>query len=174
MSKILIVLILVQVSFYHRNVGRQQAQQAQWLQKRRQENAQRRCPPQLPGSRARFSNMCFSSRPSVKSGVVQFCLGKTKLLLAAKEGLRKEDLRNLRASIAGMQQLKSGCFCRAAGEEPLPEEDPVQFKPIPEPSPLDGYLLNNQISNCCDQMHQFSTKALQKLHLVESMQTAGQ
>lgn len=32
----------VQVSFYHRNVARQQAQQAQWMQKRRQENAQRR------------------------------------------------------------------------------------------------------------------------------------
>lgn len=62
---------------------------------------------------------------------------------------------------------------RAAGEEALPEEDPVQFKPIPEPSPLDGYLLNNQISNCCDQMHQFSVKALQKLNLVEGMQTAS-
>jgi len=90
------------VSFYHRNVGRQQAQQSQWLQKRKQENAQR----------------------------------------------------------------------RAAGEEPLPEEDLVQFKPIPEPSPLDGYLLNNQISNCCDQMHQFSTRSLQKLHLVESLQSS--
>ena len=64
-------------------------------------------------------------------------------------------------------------LCSASGKEPLPEEDLVQFKPIPEPSPLDGYLLNNQISNCCDQMHQFSTKALQKLHLVENMQTAS-
>ena len=34
---------------------------------------------------------------------------------------------------------------RLAGEEPLPEEDPALFKPIPEPSPLDVYLINNQV-----------------------------
>lgn len=64
-----------QVSFYHRNVARQQQQLQQWLQKRRQENATR----------------------------------------------------------------------RLAGEEALPEEDPALFKPIPEPSPLDGFLINNQV-----------------------------
>ena len=63
-----------QVSFYHRNLARQQQQVAQWLQKRRAENAQR----------------------------------------------------------------------RLAGEEPLPEEDPVLFKPPPEPSPLDGFLIVSQ------------------------------
>ena len=67
--------MVLQVSFYHRNVARQQQQQQQWLQKRRQENATR----------------------------------------------------------------------RLAGEEPLPEEDPALFKPIPEPSPLDVYLINNQV-----------------------------
>ena len=67
--------MVLQVSFYHRNVARQQQQQQQWLQKRRQENAAR----------------------------------------------------------------------RLAGEEPLPEEDPALFKPIPEPSPLDVYLINNQV-----------------------------
>ena len=60
--------------------------------------------------------------------------------------------------------------CRANGEEPLPEEDTVLFKPIPEPNPLDTYLLNNQISNCCEQLNQISATALQKLHLVESLQ----
>lgn len=34
---------------------------------------------------------------------------------------------------------------RLAGEEPLPEEDPVLFKPVPEPSPLEGFLINNQV-----------------------------
>lgn len=63
------------MSFYHRNVARQQQQMQQWLQKRRQENATR----------------------------------------------------------------------RLAGEDPLPEEDPALFKPIPEPSPLDVYLINNQV-----------------------------
>jgi len=74
-----------QVSFYHRNVARQQQQIQQWLQKRRQENATR----------------------------------------------------------------------RLAGEEALPEEDPVLFKPIPEPSPLDGFLINNQVmtARCTSFLH---------------------
>ena len=40
---------------------------------------------------------------------------------------------------------------RAAGEEPLPEEEPAQFKSPPEPSQLDYFLIANQISNYCDQ-----------------------
>ena len=61
---------------------------------------------------------------------------------------------------------------RAAGEDPLPEEDPVLFKPIQEPNPLDVFLLNNQISNCCEQLNQVSATSLQKLHLVESLQSS--
>ena len=37
-----------QVSFYHRNVARQQQQLSQWQQKRRQENAQRRLAGEEP------------------------------------------------------------------------------------------------------------------------------
>ena len=61
-------------------------------------------------------------------------------------------------------------WCRAAGEEPLPEEDPAQFKPIPEPSPLDGMLITNQISNLCSQLHISSAQALEKLYLMEGVQ----
>ncbi|KAL8514996.1 hypothetical protein ACS0TY_013907 [Phlomoides rotata] len=41
------------------------------------------------------------------------------------------------------------------GEEPLPEEDPTNaiFKPIPEPSRLDSFLITNQISNYCNQIN---------------------
>lgn len=44
---------------------------------------------------------------------------------------------------------------RAAGEDPLPEEDPSNpvFKPVPEPSRLDGFLVTNQISNYCNQIN---------------------
>ena len=60
--------------------------------------------------------------------------------------------------------------CRAAGEDPLPEEDPVQFKPIPEPNPLDSYLLLNQVANLCDQLGCQSTQTLQKLYMLEGFQ----
>lgn len=44
---------------------------------------------------------------------------------------------------------------KAAGEEPLPEEDPSNpiFKPLPEPSRLDSYLITNQVSNYCNQIN---------------------
>lgn len=44
---------------------------------------------------------------------------------------------------------------RTAGEDPLPEEDPSNpiFKPVPEPSRLDSFLITNQISNYCNQIN---------------------
>lgn len=44
---------------------------------------------------------------------------------------------------------------KAAGEEPLPEEDPSNpvFKPVPEPSRLESYLFTNQVSNYCNQIN---------------------
>ncbi|KAG6408366.1 hypothetical protein SASPL_131371 [Salvia splendens] len=50
-----------------------------------------------------------------------------------------------------------------AGEEPLPEEDPTNplFKPIPEPSRLDSFLITNQIANYCNQINGYSIKLLQ-------------
>lgn len=62
---------------------------------------------------------------------------------------------------------------RAAGEELLPEEDPAQFKPIPEPSLLDSYLLNNQLSTFCDQLNIAATQSLQKLYVFEGFAKSG-
>lgn len=59
---------------------------------------------------------------------------------------------------------------RAAGEEPLPEEDPVLFKPIPEPSMLDVYLVANQLSTYCDQINVASTQTLEKLYIMAGLQ----
>ncbi|KAK9810290.1 hypothetical protein WJX72_008134 [[Myrmecia] bisecta] len=59
---------------------------------------------------------------------------------------------------------------RATGEEPLPEEDPVQFKPIPEPGALENYLITNQIANYCGSLSSFSAQSLQKLQLMEGLQ----
>ena len=51
---------------------------------------------------------------------------------------------------------------KAAGEDPLPEEDPSNpiFKPIPEPPRLDSFLITNQISNYCNQINGYATNPL--------------
>ena len=54
---------------------------------------------------------------------------------------------------------------KAAGEEPLPEEDPSNpvFKPIPEPSRLDSFLITNQIANYCNQINGYVTDLKDRL-----------
>ncbi len=65
---------------------------------------------------------------------------------------------------------------RAAGEEALPEEDQAQFKPLPEPSALDAYLVTSQVANYCDLLGGAAEKAMAKLFLVQGLQraTSGQ
>jgi translation initiation factor 3 subunit H len=60
---------------------------------------------------------------------------------------------------------------RSSGQEPLPEEEPGNplFKPLPEPSRLDGFLIVNQVANYCAQIDQFGTKSVQKLFLMEGL-----
>lgn len=62
---------------------------------------------------------------------------------------------------------------RAAGEEPLPEEDPVLHKPIPELSQLDNYLITNQINNFCEQISAASANGLQKLYVAQALQAGA-
>ena len=64
---------------------------------------------------------------------------------------------------------------RAQGQEVLPEEEPGNplFKPLPEPSRLDGFLIVNQVANYCAQVDQFGTKSVQKLYLAACLQSAG-
>jgi hypothetical protein len=61
---------------------------------------------------------------------------------------------------------------RAAGEEPLPEEDPAMFKPIPEPPALDQYLITNQIASYCDLLGATAEKGVSKMYLVQGLQNA--
>ncbi|GLJ52188.1 hypothetical protein SUGI_1110170 [Cryptomeria japonica] len=60
---------------------------------------------------------------------------------------------------------------KAAGEEPLPEEDPSNsiFKPIIEPSRLDSYLIVNQVANYCDQIKGFSGQSFCRLYLMDAV-----
>ncbi|KAH7670407.1 translation initiation factor 3 subunit H protein [Dioscorea alata] len=60
---------------------------------------------------------------------------------------------------------------KAAGEELLPEEDPSNpiFKPIPEPSRLDSYLINNQIANYCNQINGVAGQNFSRLYLMKAL-----
>ncbi|GMP78261.1 hypothetical protein CsSME_00034263 [Camellia sinensis var. sinensis] len=60
---------------------------------------------------------------------------------------------------------------KAAGEELLPEEDPSNpiFKPIPEPSRLDSFLITNQISNYCNQINGVAGQSFSKLYLMKAL-----
>ncbi|KAL0366709.1 UNVERIFIED_CONTAM: Eukaryotic translation initiation factor 3 subunit H [Sesamum radiatum] len=58
-----------------------------------------------------------------------------------------------------------------AGEEPLPEEDPTNpiFKPIPEPSRLDSFLITNQIANYCNQINGVAGQSFSRLYLMKAL-----
>ncbi|GAB2237398.1 hypothetical protein Droror1_Dr00015300 [Drosera rotundifolia] len=60
---------------------------------------------------------------------------------------------------------------KAAGEEPLPEEDPSNpiFKPIAEPSRLETFLLTNQISNYCNQINGVAGLSFNRLYLMKAL-----
>jgi translation initiation factor 3 subunit H len=60
---------------------------------------------------------------------------------------------------------------RAAGEEPLPEEDPNNpiFKALVEPSKLDSLLITNQINNYCNQINQFAGQGMEKMYLMQGL-----
>lgn len=61
---------------------------------------------------------------------------------------------------------------RAAGDELLPEEDPNLFKPVPEVSLLDNYLVTSQMSTYCDQLNIAAAQSLQKLYVFDAFANA--
>uniref|UniRef100_A0A0C9RGM9 Eukaryotic translation initiation factor 3 subunit H n=1 Tax=Wollemia nobilis TaxID=56998 RepID=A0A0C9RGM9_9CONI len=74
---------------------------------------------------------------------------------------------------AWLQKRRADNLARkAAGEEPLPEEDPTNpvFKPIIEPSRLDSYLIINQVASYCDQIKGFSGQSFNRLYLMDAVQ----
>ncbi|KAI8537712.1 hypothetical protein RHMOL_Rhmol09G0046000 [Rhododendron molle] len=73
---------------------------------------------------------------------------------------------------AWLQKRRADNMARkAAGEELLPEEDPSNpvFKPIPEPSRLDSFLITNQIANYCNQINGVAGQSFSKLYLMKAL-----
>ncbi|CAA7020773.1 unnamed protein product [Microthlaspi erraticum] len=73
---------------------------------------------------------------------------------------------------AWLQKRRSENMSRkSAGEEPLPEEDPSNpiFKPIPEPSRLESFLITNQVSNFCGQINGVAGQNFSRLYLTKAL-----
>ncbi|KAF4383469.1 hypothetical protein G4B88_000169 [Cannabis sativa] len=60
---------------------------------------------------------------------------------------------------------------KASGEDPLPEEDAANpiFKPLPEPSRLESFLITNQISNYCNQINGVAGQSFNRLYLMKAL-----
>ena len=53
------------------------------------------------------------------------------------------------------------------GEEPLPEDDPVQFKPIDPQSMVNAYLHCNILATVCANANTSASELINKLQLAE-------
>ncbi|KAF2589588.1 hypothetical protein F2Q70_00041881 [Brassica cretica] len=69
------------------------------------------------------------------------------------------------------QFVLENSLAKSAGEEPLPEEDPSNpiFKPIPEPSRLESFLITNQVSNFCGQINGVAGQNFSRLYLTKAL-----
>jgi len=93
--------------------------------------------------------------------------------LAVEHGKYQYFQRNLQRQAATqsafLQKRKADNVARkAAGEELLPETDPNN-KPLPEPTRYDSLFIENLVLRYCDQVNQFSSQSLAKLHLVSTL-----
>lgn len=63
---------------------------------------------------------------------------------------------------------------KAAGEEPLPEEDPMNpiFKPIPEPPRLESFLVTNQVANYCNQINGVAGQSFSRMYVLKALHSS--
>jgi hypothetical protein len=55
------------------------------------------------------------------------------------------------------------------GEEPLPEEDTLLFKPLEPPSLVPSYLLQQQVANTCGSANAAASEMLHKLQIADCL-----
>ncbi|CAA2957492.1 eukaryotic translation initiation factor 3 subunit H [Olea europaea subsp. europaea] len=155
--------------FYYRNLSRQQAQQQAWLQKRRTENMSRKAAGEEPLPEEDPSNPVFKPIPE-PSRLDSFLI--TNQISNYCNQINGNLSRQQAQQQAWLQKRRTENMSRkAAGEEPLPEEDPSNpvFKPIPEPSRLDSFLITNQISNYCNQINGVAGQSFSRLYLMKAL-----
>ncbi|KAG0572608.1 hypothetical protein KC19_VG109900 [Ceratodon purpureus] len=114
--------------------------------------------PETPATQCDFDRLVLSTNPFMEQNL--------EFLIECMDDLSMEQqkfqyyYRNLSRQQAQQQawlqkRRTENAARRVSGEEPLPEEEPnnAVFKTLLEPSRLDSYLINNQISNYCGQVN---------------------
>ncbi|KAL6652935.1 hypothetical protein ACP70R_011860 [Stipagrostis hirtigluma subsp. patula] len=114
--------------------------------------------PESPVTQCDFDRLKLSTAPFMERNL-EFLIGCMDDL-SSEQNKFQYYYRNLSRQQSQQQawlqkRRQENMARKAAGEEPLPEEDPSNpiFKPIPEPSRLEGYLVTNQISSYCNHIN---------------------
>lgn len=129
--------------------------------------------PESTASQSDFDRLALSTAPFLEKNISGLIEGIDDLFNEqGKVSLYHKNLARQQQQMAAWLQKRKqeNSARRSAGEEPLPEEDPIMFKPVPEPSQLDFFLVASQMSTYCDHLNVATYQGLQKLNLMEAMQ----
>ncbi|GJN37123.1 hypothetical protein PR202_gb26048 [Eleusine coracana subsp. coracana] len=128
--------------------------------------------PESPVSQCDFDRLKLSTAPFMERNL-EFLIGCMDDL-SSEQNKFQYYYRNLSRQQSQQQawlqkRRQENMARKAVGEEPLPEEDPSNpiFKPIPEPSRLEGYLVTNQISSYCNHINGYILRNLYVFNLFE-------
>mmetsp|Transcript_5500 Transcript_5500/g.7433 ORF Transcript_5500/g.7433 Transcript_5500/m.7433 type:complete len:333 (+) Transcript_5500:109-1107(+) len=130
--------------------------------------------PELTANQADFDRLVLSTNPFLEKNM-EFLSESLDDLQVEQQKLsyyQRSLARQQQQQAQWLQKRRAENFQRrAAGEEPLPEEDlanPI-FKPLVEPGKLDSLLITNQINNYCKQINEFASQGMEKLFLMQGL-----
>ncbi|KAL8162947.1 hypothetical protein V2J09_014436 [Rumex salicifolius] len=119
-----------------------------------------------------YDRLQFSSTPYLEKNL-ELIIHSIDDLSQNQQTLQKyyRDVARLQAQQQQwVQKRRSENMARkAAGEEPLPEEDP-SFKLPPEPSRLESFLKTNEIATYCSQINGVAGQNFSKLYTMKALQ----
>mmetsp|Transcript_15706 Transcript_15706/g.43938 ORF Transcript_15706/g.43938 Transcript_15706/m.43938 type:complete len:341 (-) Transcript_15706:202-1224(-) len=127
--------------------------------------------PTAPALQCDFDRLVLSAEPLLEKNLefVTECLDDM-MAEQSKVAVYHRNAARQQAQMAQWLQKRrqENAQRRAAGEDPLPEEDPT-FKPVVEPSQVDSYLTTTQIKSHCDQITTLGKQSLQRLYVMQAV-----
>lgn len=125
-----------------------------------------------PVTQCDYDRLHFSSTPYLEKNV-ELMIKSIDELAGCQQSLQ-QYYRNVSRVQAQQQQWlqkrrAENLARKAAGEEPLPEEDPSLFKMPIEPSRLDSFLKTNEISTYCSHINGVAGQSFCRLYLTKAL-----